>query len=139
MSEPIKNTRVAPSEIPEAERRRIGRVVHDERGNASVSWRDAPLDYERPVLEVLGNNGLSIKSEEVTYDPYATRPPGRRASGSTTRTDLRKLSEHIKQMRELEARKRAAAAGSEDAESDVDGAQPVSASISARLRAWVRR
>ncbi|MFI5267975.1 MAG: aminotransferase class I/II-fold pyridoxal phosphate-dependent enzyme [Chloroflexota bacterium] len=26
--------------------------MHDERGNASVSWRDAPEDYERPVLEL---------------------------------------------------------------------------------------
>jgi hypothetical protein len=97
------------------ERRRIGTVVHDDRGNASVSWRDAPNDFERPVLEVLGEPKLSIKSEE-TYDPYAhrrERASGDRHSDSPTpgparnggRTDLRKLSEWIKMMRELEQRK----------------------------------
>jgi hypothetical protein len=94
--------------VPEAERRRIGRVVHDERGNASVSWRDAPADHKRHVLEVLGEGSLSLKSEE-TFDPYA-RPKAeakaRPATGNTARTDLRKLSEWIKMMRELEERKR---------------------------------
>lgn len=88
---------------PEAERRRVGTVVHDDRGNASVSWRDAPADYERPVLEVLGNPGLSVKNEE-SFDPYARRET--RKGTAAKRTDLRKLSEWIKQMRELEARKR---------------------------------
>jgi hypothetical protein len=94
--------------IPEAERRRIGQVVHDERGNASVMWQDAPSDYERPVLEVLGDPGLAIKQEE-SFDPYARRVAPRaapRRTGNTTRTDLRKLSEWIKLMRELEDRKR---------------------------------
>ncbi|HYM27459.1 MAG TPA: hypothetical protein VET66_04885 [Steroidobacteraceae bacterium] len=98
----------APQGLPAAERRRIGMVVHDDRGNASVSWHDAPSDYERPVLEVLGNPGLSIKHEE-TFDPYArrtARKPGGGPNTVTTRTDLRRLSEWIKMMRELEARKR---------------------------------
>jgi hypothetical protein len=96
---------------PEAERRRIGTVVHDDRGNASVDWRDAPADFERPVLEVLGDPGLTIKSEE-TYDPYALKRKERTGVGADgpatggTRTDLRKLSEWIKMMRELEERKR---------------------------------
>ena len=88
---------------PPAERRRIGTVVHDDRGNASLKWRDAPADHERPVLEVQGEPALSIKNEE-TYDPYARR--ALRTGGNGTRTDLRKLSEWIKMMRELEARKR---------------------------------
>jgi hypothetical protein len=98
-----------PQETPAAERRRIGTVVHDDRGNASVAWHDAPADYERPVLEVAGSSGgLSIKNEE-SFDPYARR--GEHRSGSTakppaSRTDLRRLSEWIKMMRELEARKR---------------------------------
>jgi hypothetical protein len=96
--------KTVPNEAtPETERRRIGTVVHDDRGNASVTWRDAPTDYERPVLEVLGNPGLSVKNEE-SYDPYARRET--RQGGGGKRTDLRKLSEWIKQMRELEARKR---------------------------------
>jgi hypothetical protein len=117
----------------DAERRRIGRVVHDDRGNASVTWRDAPADLERPVLEVLGDPGLSIKSDE-TFDPYAHRtlrdagvshdaPSGGHAGrphggsggnrGNGTRTDLRRLSDWIKMMRELEQRKRENGGGGE--------------------------
>lgn len=103
--------------MPEAERRRIGRVVHDERGNASVSWRDAPADHKRHVLEVLGEGSLSLKSDE-TFDPYA-RPKAeakaRVPSGNTMRTDLRKLSEWIKLMRELEERKRNGGGGESSA------------------------
>ena len=87
-----------------AERRRIGKVVHDDRGNASVEWRAAPVDEERTVLEVLGDEGLTLKTEEVSYDPYARTRPAR--AGGNRRTDLRKLSEWIKKMRELEERKR---------------------------------
>lgn len=104
MDDAHKKRTVQPDAIPEAERRRIGKVVHDDRGNASVMWHDAPSDYERPVLEVLGDPGLSIKPEE-SFDPYA-RHPARKSSGNTTRTDLRKLSEWIKLTRELEERKR---------------------------------
>jgi hypothetical protein len=101
-----KQSSVPQDEGPEAQRRRIGRVVHDDRGNASVNWRDAPRGYERPVLEVLGEPGLAIKSDD-SYDPYASsRPAARKAAGNGPRTDLRKLSEHIKKMRELEERKR---------------------------------
>ena len=89
--------------MPDAERRRIGKVVHDDRGNASWDFRDAPSDFERPVLEVLGDPQMTVKSEE-TYDPYA-RARARPGGGNTTRTDLRKLGEWIKMMRELEARK----------------------------------
>lgn len=95
--------RKSANPAPQGERRRIGRVVHDDRGNASVSWRDAPADHERPVLEVLGESSLTLKNEE-TYDPYARRAL-RTGGGGGTRTDLRKLSEWIKMMRELEARK----------------------------------
>ena len=89
---------------PPDERRRIGTVVHDDRGNASVKWRAASADQQRPVLEVLGERGLALNSEETSYDPYARARP--RKSDGGKRTDLRKLSEWIKQMRELEERKR---------------------------------
>ena len=56
------------------------------------------------MLEVLGESSLTLKNEE-TYDPYARRAQ-RTGGGGATRTDLRKLSEWIKMMRELEARKR---------------------------------
>lgn len=96
----------------DAERRKCGLVVHDDRGNASVSWRDAPADYDRPVLQVLGEPELTLKSDE-THDPYAhrtARGAGDRSDsahrGGGSRTDLRKLSDWIKMMREREQRKR---------------------------------
>ncbi|MFZ0008096.1 MAG: hypothetical protein WAK94_07655 [Steroidobacteraceae bacterium] len=103
------------SAAKEAERRRIGTVVHDERGNASVSWRDAPPGERRPVLEILSEPKLSVKNEE-TYDPYARGGPrgGLRDSptpGERTRTDLRRLSDWIKMMRELEERKKSGGGG----------------------------
>ncbi|HEY0767618.1 MAG TPA: hypothetical protein VGD47_06650 [Steroidobacteraceae bacterium] len=79
--------------------------MHDDRGNASVKWLDAPADYVRPVLEVVGDSGPKPRSEE-SFDPYANRSPRRPSTGGTTRSDLRKLSEWIKLMRELEERKR---------------------------------
>jgi hypothetical protein len=102
--------RPASQALPEAERRRVARVVHDERGNASVRWRDAPADHERPVLELLADAGLALRAEE-TFDPYArvVKPratPAPSRAGATSRTDLRRLSEHIKLMRALEERKR---------------------------------
>ena len=103
MSNNFKKRPPSPDAVSEAERRRIGRVVHDDRGNASWDFRNAPSDFKRQALEVLGDPQITVKNEE-TYDPYArarTRPSG----GNTTRTDLRKLGEWIKMMRELEARK----------------------------------
>jgi hypothetical protein len=89
--------------LPEAERRRIGKVVHDDRGNASVRWVDAPADYQRPVLELAGD-GAPAHQRKGGFTPYA--PGATRTTATSTRTDLRKLSEWIKMMRELEARKR---------------------------------
>ena len=80
--------------------------MHDDRGNASVQWENAPADYQRTVLEVL-NDGRSERASEDTFNPYARRVPRERPrTGDTRRTDLRKLSESIKRMREVEARKR---------------------------------
>ncbi len=102
-----------------SDRRRMGRVVHDDRGNAVVQWEEAPPDYERPVLEIesggqpgihrrLGSHGLSLEHAD-SGDPYSSsgaleRKPTQR-TGNTSRTDLRKLSEWIKLMREMEQRK----------------------------------
>jgi len=89
-----------------SDRRRIGLIVHDDRGMASVEWHDAPADEERPVLELLGNPQLALQNDE-SFDPYArhTASLPKPNPGNTTRTDLRKLSEWIKMKRELEARK----------------------------------
>ena len=94
------------------ERRRLSRVRHDDRGNAYVEWVDAPAEMvKRPKLEIEGE-GLELQTERKAYDPYANDSGVARKSGNTTRTDLRKLSEWIKLMRELEDRKRDGGEGS---------------------------
>ena len=51
-----------------AERRRIGRIVHDDRGNKTVDWHDAPADYRRQVLEVESESpGLAIQKAPRTF------------------------------------------------------------------------
>lgn len=93
------------------ERRKLGRIIHDERGAASLEWRAAPQDYERPVLRVEGTGvkapePLSIQ-EDDTFNPYNRSPDSsRRLTGKGGKRDLRKLSEWIKMMRELEERKK---------------------------------
>jgi hypothetical protein len=93
--------------ISDAERRRIGRIVHDDRGNASVNWHDAPSDYTRQVFELEEQPGaLAIQKAPRTFNPYetATLPEPKKAAGP--KKDLKKLSEWIKMMRDLEERKR---------------------------------
>ena len=103
--------------------------MHDERGNAIVEWEDAPPDYQRPVLEIessdadrdlqrrLGADRLALDNPH-DFDPYSsTRPLERkppRSTGNTSRTDLRKLSEWIKLMREMEQRKQPGAADTDE-------------------------
>ena len=91
------------------ERRRLSRVRHDDRGNAYVEWVDAPAELvSRPKLEIEGHTGgLQLDGQRSAYNPYSNESGAGRKSGNTTRTDLRKLSEWIKMMRELEERKRA--------------------------------
>ena len=110
MNRPNKKEPVLPEPSPESKRRRIGKVVHDERGNGSVKWEDAPPDYQRPVLEVAPDSA-PVRGPVESFNPYArevTReaPACTRSAGNTARTDLRKLSEWIKLTRELEERKR---------------------------------
>jgi hypothetical protein len=93
---------------PEApERRRIGRIVHDDRGNASVDWQDAPANYRRPVLEIESEqHGLQLQNRPRSFDPYASATPPEPKKSAGPKKDLRALSEWIKLMRELEERKR---------------------------------
>ena len=100
----IRKRQVGQQATPPAERRRIGTVVHDDRGNASVKWRAAPANHERPVLELQGEEHLTLETGETSYDPYARSRAVEGARGA--RTDLRKLSEWIKMMRVLEERRR---------------------------------
>ena len=99
------------SEVTEpAERRRVARIVHDDRGNASVKWHDAPADYKRQVLELqredsrLGDGSLSLEAAPQSFDPYSRNrlPEPKKKGPAAPRTDLRKLSEWIKMMRERE-------------------------------------
>jgi hypothetical protein len=85
----------------------MGRIVHDDRGAASLEWRDAPDDYERPVLQVEGSGSvpLSIKMDD-TCNPYDRAPEGAPDIGRGGKRDLKKLSAWIKLMREMEERKK---------------------------------
>ena len=105
----------------ETNRRRIGMIVHDDRGMASLDWHYAPADEERPVLEILGSPELAVKNDDPSYDPYARHAASlpKTNPGNTTRTDLRKLSEWIKMKRALEERK---LRGDAEVDEDEDGA-----------------
>jgi hypothetical protein len=92
------------------ERRRIGKIVRDDRDSASVEWVDAPSDYQRVPLSIestLPRGGL--KRPATGYNPYETGSPGSVKKSPDQRPpkrDLRKLSEWIKQMRAIEERKK---------------------------------
>ncbi len=107
-------------------RRRIGQIVHDDRGSASVEWRDAPLDLERQKLEIEATQGsgrgdtklrggfnptLEVSIDD-TFNPYDRKPdtfsgrPGSPTGPNGSKRDLKKLSEWLKLMRALEERKK---------------------------------
>jgi len=107
------------------ERRHVGKVVHDDRGSASVEWRDAPDHYERQVFELEDGThsgrgdsklrrGFEPKLEvkvDDTFNPYdrkpekaGVNPPAGPPRGG--KRDLRKLSEWLKMMKALEERKK---------------------------------
>ena len=103
-----------PASQPDApaktgERRRIGRIVRDDRDSASVEWVDAPADYSRVPLSIEGTLPPGIKRTQGGYNPYETISPHHGNAAATkppAQRDLRKLSAWIKQMRELEERKK---------------------------------
>jgi hypothetical protein len=122
-----------PDNEPKAERRRLSRIVHDHKGTAIVQWYDAPADYERPVFEIedasaahergLSTGSLAIEAEEDSHNPYMRVPEAGRKrdagpTGTTTRTDLRKLSAWIKLVRSLEEAKKRKDEDDEDDDDD---------------------
>jgi hypothetical protein len=107
-----------------SERRRIGQIVHDDRGSASVEWRDAPRDHERQKLEIedtrtsgrgdtklRGGISLEVRNDD-TFNPYDRSPdtfagrPGTPSGPNGGKRDLKKLSEWLKLMRAMEERKK---------------------------------
>jgi hypothetical protein len=112
------DTQAPTATAPQGERRRLSKIVHDHKGNATVKWYDAPADYERQVFEIEGgrqpvtaqggrlNTGsLAIKNDD-THNPYTRIPESERQRAPGQRTDLRKLSAWIKMMRSLEEAKK---------------------------------
>jgi hypothetical protein len=92
-----------------AERRRIGRIVRDDRDSAIVEWVDAPPNYDRVPLSIEGTLPRGAKRAPGGYNPYETISPQKPQAGADKRPanrDLRKLSAWIKQMREIEERKK---------------------------------
>ena len=106
------------------ERRRIGQIVHDDRGSASVEWRDAPDDHERQKLEIENSRSsgrgdtklrkgitLEVRNDD-TFNPYDRSPdsfggrPGAAGGPKGPKRDLTKLSEWLKLMRAMEERKK---------------------------------
>ncbi len=117
-----KNNPNAPSNSREAEntpfpRRELGRIVHDERGTASMEWVAVSRGQPRQVLEIVEDPGRGkplaprgANDPGSGFNPYASAVPD--APGVAAREaprkprDLRKLGEWMKMMRELEARKK---------------------------------
>jgi hypothetical protein len=102
----------------------MGHIVHDDRGSASVEWRDAPDDYERPVFEIENGTGksrgdsklrrgfeptLEVRNDD-TFNPYDRKPDksavGPAATAKGGKRDLKKLSEWLKLMKAMEERKK---------------------------------
>jgi hypothetical protein len=111
-----KKDNLRPSRTPDppadtSERRRVGRIIRDDRDSASVEWVDAPADYARVPLSIEGTLPPGIKrTPGGGYNPYETISPNKGSAAADKappgRRDLRKLSAWIKQMRELEERKK---------------------------------
>jgi hypothetical protein len=82
--------------------------VRDDRDTASVEWIDAPPDYDRVPLSIEGTLPPGAKRAKGGYNPYETISPNKAMDPDKrpAKRDLRKLSEWIKQMRQLEERKK---------------------------------
>lgn len=84
----------------ESERRRVGKIVHDDRGTASVEWVDAPADFVRDPLSLQDAAPVSTKPGG---NPYDNRTPG--LEKKARKKDLRKLGEWIKTVKAVEEKK----------------------------------
>jgi hypothetical protein len=100
-------------------RRRLGRVEHDERGNARMEWALLPEksgNADRVVLELLDDSAVGAPAAQSPrparggfqpygsghVDPFGVAP----AAAPRKPKDLRKLGEWLKMTRELEERRK---------------------------------
>jgi hypothetical protein len=91
-----------------AERRRVGRIVHDERGNGQVEWVDVTERRGFELDDTLELEGpLSIQQDVVdSFNPYERMPLSKpKNEPRPVKRDLRKLSEWIKATRAVEEKK----------------------------------
>lgn len=87
-----------------ADRRRIGRIVRDERGRSTLEWVEVQDDTGRDALTLL-DAPLSVEKEVDSFNPYDRRPVTKAPDAKPVKRDLRKLSEWIKTMRAVEEKK----------------------------------
>ncbi len=85
------------------ERRRQPEGINED-GTDAVDWADTLDSFDHTQLSVEGEKPLSIKQED-SFNPYDRKPGDRKKNEKPVKRDLRKLSEWIKKMRELEERK----------------------------------
>lgn len=95
-------------------RRRLGRIVHDERGQASMEWervtpgeRDAP---KRVALSIVEDESPTARMQRLSSSATGVNPYDRgietraqRADRARRPSDMRKLDEWIRQKRAVEA------------------------------------
>jgi hypothetical protein len=102
-----------PSSV-EFPRRRLGRIVHDERGQASVEWERLDGNEARAPRVALSivedtsptSRSLRMSSTAGGVNPYDRGVEARRDGGNgkpRSPADLRKLDAWIKQRRAVEA------------------------------------
>lgn len=103
-----------PSSV-EFPRRRLGRIVHDERGQATVEWEHLEgheARAPRVALSIVEDSSPTARSLRLSsmaggVNPYDRGVESRRAPGDAAKprkpADLRKLDAWIKQRRAVEA------------------------------------
>jgi hypothetical protein len=101
-------------------RRRLGRVEHDERGNARMEWALLPESAgiaDRVVLELLDDSSAGAPASQSPrparggFQPYGSGHvdpfgPAPRTEAPRKPKDLRKLGEWLKMTKELEERRK---------------------------------
>ena len=94
-----KQDKRAPEPAAESDpgqRRRVGKVVRDDRDSATVEWVEAPAGYHRVPLAIESTLPPSGIKPVSGYDPYETIAPQRAVSKPAdkrpAKRDLRKRS-----------------------------------------------